>query len=515
MLPIHFLDPTKKRNERPNHTRLGQAPPPPLPSLCVTGAMSQIGRFQILGTTSTNDDQQQQQQQQQQQDDPIILSYIIFRPRQLHDSKKAPLVCLHGGPSIPSNYLLPIVNGVTDRAVIFYDQWGCGKSSRPKPVIIKRVELSKTNSPTVTNTDDNDSDDDGTKSSSLLSSASLQRQQSSSEPSSVSSSVLPPFSIPIMVEHLHQLVTKCWKIQKFHLLGHSFGGILAFEYLKQQQQQQQLQRQQSQGLMDATTTASLSSLSMSVSHPKIMSLTLSSTPTSAMLVQIESKRLYHNLRVLQCNRNSSSSSNDKKNVNETDDDDDDDNDDDDDDNNNKKGIHSNSHDTDSDTDTTTDINKPDIEGFQQTFECRLSQPPLALTDAIAQAGPTEWRGIPAIADYVATGTIYSGSVIPTLLLRGEYDFCTELCMEGWKDRIVGGGQPDEESTTSSLPSSSLCSSLEKKEGRGEDHHRLDRVVKKDIIQTKVLSNCSHYAMLEDERQYGKAVLDFIQEHDIL
>ena len=111
LIPSHLIDPSKKKNERLSHTRLGQAPPPPMPSLCVTGALSQIGRCDAAPG--------------------VTLCYCIFRPRQLHDTRRPPLVVLHGGPSIPSNYLLPIVNGVTDRTVIFYDQFGCGKSSRP------------------------------------------------------------------------------------------------------------------------------------------------------------------------------------------------------------------------------------------------------------------------------------------------------------------------------------------------------------------------------------------------
>ena len=116
MLPSHLLDSNLRRNERPSHTRLGDAPPPPLPSLCVTGAMCTHGRLELM--TNHNN---------------ISLSYCIFRPRQLKDVRKPPLIVIHGGPSIPSNYLLPIVNGVVDRAIVFYDQWGCGKSSRPPP----------------------------------------------------------------------------------------------------------------------------------------------------------------------------------------------------------------------------------------------------------------------------------------------------------------------------------------------------------------------------------------------
>ncbi|KAK3705898.1 hypothetical protein LTR37_013051 [Vermiconidia calcicola] len=46
--------------------------------------------------------------------------------------KKTPLICLHGGPGVPHNYLLPISLIYTDYdiPVIMYDQIGCGKSTR-------------------------------------------------------------------------------------------------------------------------------------------------------------------------------------------------------------------------------------------------------------------------------------------------------------------------------------------------------------------------------------------------
>jgi pimeloyl-ACP methyl ester carboxylesterase len=105
------------------------------------------------------------------------------------------------------------------------------------------------------------------------------------------------------------------------------------------------------------------------------------------------------------------------------------------------------------------------ETFRQTHECRLTHPPLALVDALAQAGPTPWRGIPAIPDYQATKTLSS---VPTLLLRGEYDFCSDRCMDGWDDILLDPAP-----------------------------------------QRMVLTNCSHYGMLEDELQFGMAIKDFL------
>ncbi|KAK0726201.1 Alpha/Beta hydrolase protein [Apiosordaria backusii] len=47
-------------------------------------------------------------------------------------SKKVPLICVHGGPGIPHDYLLPISLISTDYTipVVLYDQVGCGRSTR-------------------------------------------------------------------------------------------------------------------------------------------------------------------------------------------------------------------------------------------------------------------------------------------------------------------------------------------------------------------------------------------------
>ena len=48
----------------------------------------------------------------------------------LSKSDKTPLICLHGGPGIPHNYILPIclIHADYDIPVLMYDQIGCGKS---------------------------------------------------------------------------------------------------------------------------------------------------------------------------------------------------------------------------------------------------------------------------------------------------------------------------------------------------------------------------------------------------
>jgi proline iminopeptidase len=44
---------------------------------------------------------------------------------------KTPLLLLHGGPGAPSHYLKPLERVAADRPVIFYDQLGAGRSDRP------------------------------------------------------------------------------------------------------------------------------------------------------------------------------------------------------------------------------------------------------------------------------------------------------------------------------------------------------------------------------------------------
>jgi proline-specific peptidase len=55
---------------------------------------------------------------------------------------KLPLLCLHGGPGAPHDYLEPLEDlAGTGRRVIFYDQVGCGRSWIEKPTDFWTVEL--------------------------------------------------------------------------------------------------------------------------------------------------------------------------------------------------------------------------------------------------------------------------------------------------------------------------------------------------------------------------------------
>jgi proline iminopeptidase len=64
---------------------------------------------------------------------PLRIAYRIIRPYLL-TSEHAPLLLIHGGPSLASEYLNPIADEclLKDRCLIMYDQLGCGWSSIPQ-----------------------------------------------------------------------------------------------------------------------------------------------------------------------------------------------------------------------------------------------------------------------------------------------------------------------------------------------------------------------------------------------
>jgi len=56
--------------------------------------------------------------------------YCIVGERE--ERGKLPLLCLHGGPGAPHDYLEPLgAIAATGRRVVFYDQLGCGNSDQP------------------------------------------------------------------------------------------------------------------------------------------------------------------------------------------------------------------------------------------------------------------------------------------------------------------------------------------------------------------------------------------------
>lgn len=130
-------------------------------------------------------------------------------------SERPPLVVLHGGPGVPSDYLLPLgprLAAAGGRAVVLYDQLGCGASDRPEDETLYGVENA--------------------------------------------------------VAELADVLGRVRAItghQKLHLLGQSWGGMLAFE-----------------GVLDGAVGP-------------IASLTLSNSPADVGLVEAEAMRLMSEL----------------------------------------------------------------------------------------------------------------------------------------------------------------------------------------------------------------------------
>jgi proline iminopeptidase len=243
------------------------------------------------------------------------LSYRIVRPMALLSKKAAPIVVLHGGPSLPSNYLYPLEKAIPYRSVLFYDQIGCGQSDQP---INKNL-----------------------------------------------------YSINAALDDLDALLQKL-NLPRFHLYGHSFGGILAYEFLKREAQRNE-------------------------TNSRCLSCILSSTPTSiAKLLQSYMKLEQAIVQQLQQQQQQQQQDTTIPHVS-----------------------------------SSTSISLD--EQFRQMHQCRTPDIPSPLQEAYANSG-TVWRGIDVIADWEATSNPSHHRLpkISCLILRGEYDFVTEECVTSWQ-----------------------------------------------------------------------------------
>jgi proline-specific peptidase len=91
------------------------------------------------------------------------------------DHEQVPLLALHGGPGIPHDYIENLADLASDsRRVVLYDQLGCGRSDQPEDLSFCRVER--------------------------------------------------------FVEELG-IVRRALDLDRIHLLGQSWGGMLAIEYM--------------------------------------------------------------------------------------------------------------------------------------------------------------------------------------------------------------------------------------------------------------------------------------------
>ncbi|HEV2533096.1 proline iminopeptidase-family hydrolase [Phenylobacterium sp.] len=62
--------------------------------------------------------------------------------KKVGSGSKPPLLTLHGGPGAGHNYLLPLAVLANDRPVIFYDQLGCGQADSPPDEKIYTIQRS-------------------------------------------------------------------------------------------------------------------------------------------------------------------------------------------------------------------------------------------------------------------------------------------------------------------------------------------------------------------------------------
>ena len=265
---------------------------------------------------------------------------------------RSPVIVLHGGPSIPSDYLYPIVHMLPkNRAVIFYDQLGCGRSDEPRNIEFYSIDLFVSD-------------------------------------------------LACVIQTLH--------LQSFHIYAHSFGGILAYEYWKKR--------------------VALNS------DARLVSIVIASTPTSVSLAQMESDRLHQEIK----NECVTSSLDEVANV------------------------------------------------FHQRHQCRTNGIPKALSEALHKVGHI-FVGMDSIGGYVAHRIEENGNrnnmgngdprVMEVLIVRGEYDFITQHCIQDWSNLFE-------------MPSKNVHTTM------------------------KTISNTSHYGHLEDNERYTEILEEFYtRQHD--
>lgn len=194
------------------------------------------------------------------------------------------------------------------------------------------------------------------------------------------------YSIENSVNDLNELI-KSLQLSKFHLFGHSFGGIVSYEYMKR------------------SVTAQVSKTDEKENHPhnhRCLSLTLANSPSNMKNSLEEYSRL------------------EKEMTHEL-----------------SLEMKSSKRETACEASMNQDIQ----ERLRKRHECRTDNVPNPLVHAIRSRG-TIWSGPEAVSDYVAQppsthitscqSKSSSNTSPAVLLIRGEFDFITEKCIEEWR-----------------------------------------------------------------------------------
>jgi pimeloyl-ACP methyl ester carboxylesterase len=383
------------------------------------------------------------------------LHYTIFRPRQIGPQHKPPVVCVPGGPVLPSNYLQSIVYTVTDRSVILYDPIGCGQSV---------LDTSSSSSAGATFISSSDS-----------ATTNMVQEQVS--------------DLKYLLDHL--------PCQKFHLLGHSFGGILVYEYLKlvAAEQVKEMEREEADTpttnstTKNKTTTGSISARSKK--KKECCSVILASTPVSIATCQADCDRLLADIsKELLVEHNHDDNG-------EADAEDNDSGDDAEDERYMRRQQRQQRQEQQLDQPS-----KQAQDIFWRRHECRVTPMPYALEQALQQSSVQSTAGHGLIRlqheqqdpnnstdksgglrDYVATAPTavtkngVSALMPPALVLRGQFDFVlASNSLDVWGDLLLNG------------------------QGDGNTEYI-------------TLAGTSHYAMVEQEDLFGSVVQVFFQKHD--
>ncbi|KAL7525504.1 hypothetical protein ACHAXR_001041, partial [Thalassiosira sp. AJA248-18] len=267
----------------------------------------------------------------------LRIAYRIIRPSLLKplsnqadkSQPAAPLIIIHGGPSLPSEYLTPLAQNhhLCNRTIIFYDQLGCGWSSIPQ-------------------------NDDWC--------GVLQMAQDLEE----------------LVCHLKQVEN----LKSFHLLGHSLGGAIGYEFIKRQIMESR----------DGTRSER--------DMPQCLSFILSNASTNFELSSREQIRLFHEFQLQHLQTRMPSKQQQTKSLSIKD-------------------------------------------QFFQTHICRTPSKPAELESALHRRGKdwsaNDYTAMPLGRDIADAGisadSASNNRFPPVLIIRGEYDFVTEACTRGWNN----------------------------------------------------------------------------------